>query len=107
MSRHYPTSRADSIAQDIARQKNAEFLAKQSRPLVSDSTIASMKALAARDAEFLAKRGADLTRMEAHRNQASEKYFRRLEDFGVQVSAAAAFDAGYAAAWNDRAETKS
>lgn len=51
----YPTSRADRIAQDIARQKNAEFLAKQSRPLVSDSTIDSLKRLEAEDAELLTK----------------------------------------------------
>lgn len=40
MSRHYPTSRADRIAQDTARQKNAEFLAKkpppQEQPMATD-----------------------------------------------------------------------
>lgn len=51
-------TRAERIALDIARQKNAEFLAKQSAPLVSDSTIDSLKRIAAEDAELLAKREA-------------------------------------------------
>ena len=52
-------TRAERIALDIARQKNAEFLAKQSAPLVSDSTIDSLKRIAAEDAELLAKREAE------------------------------------------------
>ena len=54
-------TRAERIALDIARQKNAEFLAiRKDAPLVvSDSTIDSLKRLEAEDAELLAKREAE------------------------------------------------